>query len=156
MYVHTHTVLYLHVHTCSLYISFSPISQMPRSCDELFIQKLYDKHNHAHSTHFSKPRTSRSAFQVRHYAGSVQYQSTGFVEKNSERVSEEHKQLLQSSKVRTYMYVHVRRYIYVRTYCTYMYVPIIISGKYLHVSMYIHCTCTCIRTYIHVHLQCMA
>ncbi|CAI8048328.1 Unconventional myosin-Va [Geodia barretti] len=73
--------------------------KMPGGCDSLFIQKLYDNHNTPSSTHFTKPRMSRSEFQVRHYAGPVQYQTRGFVDKNSEQVAEEHLLLLTGSSV---------------------------------------------------------
>ena len=73
---------------------------MPGGCDSLFIQKLYDNHNTPSSTHFTKPRMSRSEFQVRHYAGPVQYQTRGVVDKNSEQVAEEHLLLLTGSSVR--------------------------------------------------------
>ena len=79
---------------------------MPGGCDSLFIQKLYDNHDMPSSTHFTKPRMSRSAFQIKHYAGSVQYQTQGFVEKNSEQVAEEYLQLLNGSNVCMYI-VHV-------------------------------------------------
>ena len=79
---------------------------MPGGCDSLFIQKLYDGHSKGQSSHFTKPRTSRSAFQVSHYAGSVQYQSEGFVEKNAEQVAGEHVQLLRTSAVRLPLGTH--------------------------------------------------
>lgn len=74
--------------------------QMPGGCDSQFIQKLYDNHNIPSSTHFTKPRMSRSAFQIKHYAGPVQYQSSGFTEKNAEQVALEYLQLLNGSTVR--------------------------------------------------------
>ena len=71
---------------------------MPKACDKLLIQKLYHTHE-GHSSHFSKPRTSTSAFIVLHYAGGVEYEGEGFVEKNVDSVVEEHLTMLRSSKV---------------------------------------------------------
>lgn len=73
-------------------------SQMPKASDQLLIQKLYHTHE-GRNGHFSKPRTSISAFQVHHYAGVVEYESEGFVGKNDDSVIEEHISLLRSSKV---------------------------------------------------------
>ena len=71
---------------------------MPRACDQLLMQKLYHTHE-GKNGHFSKPRTSTSAFQVHHYAGTVEYEGEGFVGKNNDCVIEEHISLLKSSKV---------------------------------------------------------
>ena len=62
------------------------------------IQKLYNTHE-GKSSHFSKPRTSRSAFCVHHYANVVEYESEGFVEKNTDSLVNEHLKLLKASKV---------------------------------------------------------
>ena len=98
-------------------------SQMPGKSDELFIQKLYHHHlkeekregskrgrrarqqpeggggGGGEGSHFSKPRLSRTAFCVRHYACLVQYERNGFVDKNTDSLSLEHLNLLKSSKV---------------------------------------------------------
>ena len=102
------------------------VSQMPGKSDELFIQKLYHHHlkeekwegskrgrrdrqqpegggggggGGGESSHFSKPRLSRTAFCVCHYACLVQYEREGFVDKNTDSLSLEHLNLLKSSKV---------------------------------------------------------
>ena len=73
--------------------------QLPKGCDKMFIQKLYQGYEGKGSAHFSKPRTSTSAFAIHHYAGSVEYEGCGFVEKNVDSVIEEHITLLRASKV---------------------------------------------------------
>ncbi len=72
---------------------------MPRACDELLIQKLYSSHKDK-NVHFIKPRLSRSAFGIRHYAGVVVYEGEGFVDKNGDSVCPEHISLLKASEVR--------------------------------------------------------
>lgn len=71
---------------------------MPRGSDNNWCQKLYDKHL-TKSEHFSKPRTSRSAFIIHHFADKVQYQVDGFLEKNRDTVLEEQINTLKASEV---------------------------------------------------------
>uniref|UniRef100_A0A0D9WJ44 Myosin motor domain-containing protein n=1 Tax=Leersia perrieri TaxID=77586 RepID=A0A0D9WJ44_9ORYZ len=60
------------------------------------IVKLYEKfRNHKR---FSKPKLSRTAFTIQHYAGEVTYQSDHFLDKNRDYVVVEHQELLNASK----------------------------------------------------------
>lgn len=81
-------------------------SQLPQPSSARFVQKLYNSHK-GRSSHFSKPRTSTTAFEVSHYAGRVNYESAGFVEKNMDGLIPDHMMLLKASEVSTYMYVCV-------------------------------------------------
>ncbi|XP_057517618.1 myosin-9-like [Amaranthus tricolor] len=68
----------------------------PKSTHETFSQKLYQ----TFKTHkrFIKPKLSRTAFTLAHYAGEVQYQSDYFLDKNKDYVVPEHQDLLSASK----------------------------------------------------------
>ncbi|XP_059173032.1 unconventional myosin-Va-like [Physella acuta] len=71
--------------------------RMPKGSDLNWCQKLYDKHlNKSH--HFDKPRTSRSAFIINHFADRVEYQVDGFLEKNRDTVLEEQINTLKASE----------------------------------------------------------
>ncbi|NXX21056.1 MYO5B protein, partial [Podargus strigoides] len=70
--------------------------KMPQGNDSSWAQKLYQ--THLSSSHFQKPRRPKDAFIVCHFAGKVQYQCDGFVEKNRDAVPEELVGLLQTSK----------------------------------------------------------
>ncbi|KAK3165261.1 hypothetical protein QOZ80_1AG0030990 [Eleusine coracana subsp. coracana] len=68
----------------------------PKSTHETFSQKLYEKFkNHKR---FTKPKLSRTAFTIQHYAGDVIYQSDQFLDKNKDYVVAEHQELLNASK----------------------------------------------------------
>nr|XP_032654863.1 unconventional myosin-Vb-like [Chelonoidis abingdonii] len=71
--------------------------KMPKGSDASWAQKLYDKHLH-HSPHFQKPKMSTEAFIVHHFAGKVEYQCSGFLEKNQDTVHAELIGLLRASK----------------------------------------------------------
>lgn len=80
----------------------TPVScdiQMPGSSDAMFTDKLYGQILKTGHSHFSKPRTSRTSFCVRHYASVVVYETEGFTAKNTDLLSREHLKLLQSSQV---------------------------------------------------------
>ena len=49
--------------------------------------------------HFQKARLSNSAFKIQHYADTVEYEASGFLEKNRDTFSEEHVEMLRSSDV---------------------------------------------------------
>uniref|UniRef100_A0A8C8RTN9 Myosin motor domain-containing protein n=1 Tax=Pelusios castaneus TaxID=367368 RepID=A0A8C8RTN9_9SAUR len=72
--------------------------KMPKGSDASWAQKLYDRHLH-HSPHFQKPKMSTDAFIVHHFAGKVEYQCGGFLEKNQDTVHAELIGLLRASKV---------------------------------------------------------
>ena len=71
--------------------------QMPKGNDQSWTEKLYDRCKA--SEHFSKPRLSRSSFIIKHFADDVTYESSGFLEKNRDNVSEDHINTLRSSRV---------------------------------------------------------
>ena len=62
--------------------------RMPKGNDQEWAQMLYNNHEKK-AKHFVKPRMSRSAFQIVHFADTVEYQCDGFVEKNRDAVSED-------------------------------------------------------------------
>ncbi|XP_077239309.1 myosin-9-like isoform X2 [Tasmannia lanceolata] len=68
----------------------------PKSTHETFSQKLYQTFK-AHKR-FIKPKLSRTAFNISHYAGEVRYQSDQFLDKNKEYVVPEHQDLLSASR----------------------------------------------------------
>ncbi|KAF8678531.1 hypothetical protein HU200_046278 [Digitaria exilis] len=71
-------------------------SMFPKSTHETLSQKLYEKFkNHKR---FTKPKLSRTAFTIQHYAGDVTYQSDQFLDKNKDYVVAEHQELLNASK----------------------------------------------------------
>ncbi|XP_055872959.1 unconventional myosin-Va-like isoform X4 [Biomphalaria glabrata] len=71
--------------------------KMPKGSDANWCQKLYDKHLNK-SQHFDKPRMSRSAFIINHFADRVEYQADGFLEKNRDTVLEEQINTLKASE----------------------------------------------------------
>jgi myosin-5 len=73
---------------------------MPNGSDQNWCQKLYDKHGK--NVHFEKPRMSRVAFIVHHFADNVEYQMDGFIEKNRDTVLEEHINIMKASEVKPY------------------------------------------------------
>ncbi|XP_051495924.1 unconventional myosin-Va-like [Apus apus] len=70
--------------------------KMPKGNDGSWAQKLYK--THLTSSHFQKPKRPKDAFVVCHFAGKVEYQCDGFVEKNGDAVPEELVGLLRASK----------------------------------------------------------
>ena len=71
---------------------------MPKGADSSWVQKLYKQH--LKKQHFSKPRLSQTAFIVHHFADDVEYEVTGFVEKNRDVVNQQHLAILKASEVR--------------------------------------------------------
>ena len=70
---------------------------MPKGSDGSWVQKLYKQHGK--KGHFSKPRLSQTAFIIHHFADDVEYEITGFVEKNRDVVNQEHLAILKASEV---------------------------------------------------------
>eukprot|EP00267_Zea_mays_P056043 XP_023156079.1 uncharacterized protein LOC100383772 isoform X5 [Zea mays] len=68
----------------------------PKCTHESFSQKLYEKFRN--NKRFCKPKLSRTAFTIQHYAGEVTYQSDQFLDKNRDYVVVEHQELLNASK----------------------------------------------------------
>eukprot|EP00094_Tigriopus_californicus_P007483 TCALIF_07205-PA protein Name:"Similar to MYO5A Unconventional myosin-Va (Gallus gallus)" AED:0.07 eAED:0.07 QI:0/0/0/0.83/1/1/12/0/1517 len=69
--------------------------RMPKGSDKSWVEKLYDKCKKWE--HFSKPRLSQTAFIVKHFADMVEYESSGFLDKNRDTVMEEQTNILRAS-----------------------------------------------------------
>lgn len=69
--------------------------QFPGGSHESFAQALYKAHT-AHAR-FAKPKTSATAFTLRHYAGGVTYDTEAFLDKNKDYVVMEHTLLFAAS-----------------------------------------------------------
>ncbi|KAJ1687911.1 hypothetical protein LUZ63_019301 [Rhynchospora breviuscula] len=67
----------------------------PRSTHETFAQKLYTTFQK--NKRFLKPKLSRTAFTIVHYAGDVTYQADHFLDKNKDYVVAEYQDLLNAS-----------------------------------------------------------
>ncbi|KAK6184800.1 hypothetical protein SNE40_007185 [Patella caerulea] len=72
--------------------------RMPKGSDSNWCQKLYDKHL-GKSRHFNKPRMSRTAFVIIHFADQVTYTADGFLEKNRDTVLAEQINILKASEI---------------------------------------------------------
>ncbi|XP_044744142.1 unconventional myosin-Va isoform X3 [Coccinella septempunctata] len=70
--------------------------RMPRGTDSSWTEKLYTKC--AKYSHFGKGKFGRSAFTISHFAGKVEYESNGFLEKNRDTVIEEQINVIKQSK----------------------------------------------------------
>ncbi|XP_024227627.1 unconventional myosin-Va isoform X2 [Bombus impatiens] len=68
--------------------------RMPKGSDSSWADKLYSKCGK--SKHFEKPRFGTSAFLIHHFADRVQYETTGFLEKNRDTVIEEQVDVLRN------------------------------------------------------------
>ncbi|XP_017766826.1 PREDICTED: unconventional myosin-Va isoform X4 [Eufriesea mexicana] len=68
--------------------------RMPKGTDSSWAEKLYSKCGK--SKHFEKPRFGTSAFLIHHFADLVQYETTGFLEKNRDTVIEEQVDVLRN------------------------------------------------------------
>jgi hypothetical protein len=118
-----HMILWVHVSDKTSFFGCPIFSSMfPKSTHETLSQKLYEKFkNHKR---FAKPKLSRTAFTIQHYAGDVSifniimtlclcicltesviliypqvtYQSDHFLDKNKDYVVAEHAELLNASR----------------------------------------------------------
>uniref|UniRef100_A0AAQ4NYS0 Myosin VC n=1 Tax=Gasterosteus aculeatus aculeatus TaxID=481459 RepID=A0AAQ4NYS0_GASAC len=71
----------------------------PQGTDQSWLQKLF---NYLDANPlFEKPRLSNEAFVIQHFADKVEYQCTGFLEKNRDALYEELVDILRDSKVIT-------------------------------------------------------
>jgi myosin heavy subunit len=74
----------------------------PKASDKTFLAKLYENHEKK-SKNFGKPKPQKNAkyephFEVYHYAGTVQYNINGWLDKNKDPIQECVVQLMQASK----------------------------------------------------------
>ncbi|XP_015251514.1 PREDICTED: unconventional myosin-Va-like [Cyprinodon variegatus] len=73
--------------------------RMPKGSDENWARKLYDHHlTSKPNPHFQKPRMTNNAFIVFHFADTVQYECSGFLDKNRDTVFEELINILKASQ----------------------------------------------------------
>ncbi|XP_039433322.1 unconventional myosin-Va isoform X2 [Culex pipiens pallens] len=72
--------------------------RMPRGSDESWVGKLMEKCTKY--KHFDKPRFGTSAFLIKHFSDTVQYESQGFLEKNRDTVSKELVNVLRMSEMK--------------------------------------------------------
>ncbi|XP_053677422.1 unconventional myosin-Va [Anopheles nili] len=72
--------------------------RMPCGSDESWVGKLMEKCGKY--KHFDRPRFGTSAFLIKHFSDTVQYESRGFLEKNRDTVSRELVRVLQASEMR--------------------------------------------------------
>ncbi|XP_061498903.1 unconventional myosin-Va isoform X4 [Anopheles gambiae] len=72
--------------------------RMPRGSDDSWVGKLMEKCGKY--PHFDRPRFGTSAFLIKHFSDTVQYESRGFLEKNRDTVSRELVSVLKASGMR--------------------------------------------------------
>ncbi|EGC40078.1 class VII unconventional myosin [Dictyostelium purpureum] len=71
-------------------------SRFPQATDLTYLEKLHV--NHEKHPYYEKPRRSKTTFVVKHYAGEVAYDTSGFLDKNKDTVSDDLLGLLQGCK----------------------------------------------------------
>jgi len=63
---------------------------VPKATDKTFVEKLYNNHLGKHPQ-FGKPKPAKGKaeahFEIHHYAGSVHYTATGWLEKNKDPIN---------------------------------------------------------------------
>ena len=63
-----------------IFALLSEESRFPKASDDSFLKKIINQHGkHAY---FGRNMRSQVSFKVKHYAGDVEYNVTGFLEKN--------------------------------------------------------------------------
>lgn len=71
--------------------------KFPRFTHSDFVQKLESSEFVTKSQRYSKPRISPNEFSIDHYAGSVKYDVTNFLDKNKDFIVAEHQELMSQS-----------------------------------------------------------
>ena len=113
-----------------------PTSQLAKGSDENWCQKLYS--GHSKHAHFDKPRLSRESFVVVHFADSVCYSIAGFVEKNRDRVHQQHINILKASQVVFAIIVIVDWKLYLKHI---MYIVLFISSTLTNIYIFRYYYC---------------
>eukprot|EP01095_Lingulamoeba_sp_RSL-Kostka_P009820 TRINITY_DN341_c0_g6_i1.p1 TRINITY_DN341_c0_g6~~TRINITY_DN341_c0_g6_i1.p1 ORF type:complete len:1226 (-),score=527.54 TRINITY_DN341_c0_g6_i1:73-3750(-) len=72
-------------------------SKFPRATDETFYNKLIDNFAGKHE-YFDKPKLARTKFFTKHFAGNVEYEITGWRDKNKDELPEHLTELIRSSE----------------------------------------------------------
>jgi len=75
----------------------------PKASDKTFLAKLYDNHGNGKHKSFGKPKPSKQSkyephFEVYHYAGTVQYNINGWLDKNKDPIQDCVVELMANSK----------------------------------------------------------
>jgi myosin heavy subunit len=83
-----------------IFALLSEESRFPKSTDDSFLKKI--AHQHGKHDYFSKHPRSQVTFKVMHYAGEVEYNVTGFLEKNRDKLSDDAQELVKSSSIPFY------------------------------------------------------
>ena len=73
-------------------------TRVPKGTDETYLDKLHNACGQ--NPYYVRPRTLKSTFGIKHYAGEVLYNVAGFLEKNKDAVQEEVYEIFGTSKVR--------------------------------------------------------
>lgn len=69
--------------------------RLPVRSDEQLLIRMHEVHEK--HVNYVKPKINMSHFSIRHYAGDVQYQIKGFLEKNADKLENEMSDLMKSS-----------------------------------------------------------
>ncbi|KAJ3157501.1 cytochrome c oxidase subunit 1, partial [Irineochytrium annulatum] len=72
-------------------------TKVPKGSDESWLGKLFQ--GLEKQPHFIKPKTSKTQFGVKHYAGDVFYSIHGFMEKNKDAIQDELIEVVQKSSI---------------------------------------------------------
>jgi len=75
----------------------------PKASDKTFLAKLFDNHGNGKHKSFGKPKPSKASkyephFEVYHYAGTVQYNINGWLDKNKDPIQDCVVELMANSK----------------------------------------------------------
>jgi stress response protein SCP2 len=73
-------------------------SKFPRATDESLIEKLHSNFEKKHN-YYERPRMKKYHFSVKHFAGAVEYDVTGWRDKNRDELPDHLTELLQSSSM---------------------------------------------------------
>lgn len=60
---------------------------VPKGSDTTFLEKIHKTHGQGRTKCYTQPLQSRTDFVIHHYAGMVTYDSTGFLDKNKDRLN---------------------------------------------------------------------
>jgi len=73
-------------------------SLFPRATDATFVQKLHQEFDAKGHPKYLKPRFSKTAFGISHYAGDVEYETTQWLDKNKDPLQLDLHTCLQKSE----------------------------------------------------------
>lgn len=90
-----HTLPYLTPQKMGILALLDEESRFPKGTDDTFMLKVIQ--THAKSERFGVNKLTKTAFNVVHYAGAVTYDTSGFLEKNRDKFSDDLMELMQDS-----------------------------------------------------------